>query len=79
MWWVILIIVFIVILMCFKTKENFQDNLYGQGNTSCLEICTENHPEAARMDLDGDNDVADYVMSNCLKECKQAKSCSTCA
>lgn len=77
--WILLLLVVIVIFMLCSNREHFQDDLYGQGSTSCKEICTEQHPQAARMDLDADNSIADQVMGQCMKECRQAKGCSTCA
>lgn len=67
-----------LIVSYLNRKEGFQDNLYGQGKDSCKEICTEQHPEAARMDLDGDNDIADHVMGQCIQECQRAQGCTTC-
>lgn len=67
-------IVFLV--FTYSNKEGFQDNLYGQGKTTCKEKCTEIHPEAARMDLDADNDIADEVMGECMKQCEQV--CPSC-
>jgi len=77
--WCLIIFIAILFLYFMTTRENFQDDLYGQGKTTCKEICTEMHPEAARMDLDADNSIADEVMGQCMKECRQAKGCQTCA
>ena len=69
-------IVFLIISYMQTQKDGFQDNLYGEGSDSCKEKCTEQHPEAARMDLDGDNDIADQVMGQCMKQCSQ--ECPAC-
>lgn len=69
-------VAFLIISYLQKQNEGFQDNLYGDGSTSCKEQCTEQHPEAARMDLDADNDIADEVMGQCMKQCAQA--CPAC-
>ena len=69
-------VVFLIVSYMKTQKDGFQDNLYGQGSTSCTEKCTEQHPEAARMDLDGDNDIADEVMGECMKQCTQ--ECPSC-
>lgn len=76
--WIWLLLIAVIIYMCMSNRENFQDNLYGQGSTSCEEVCTNLHPEAARMDLDADNSIADHVMGECLKECKASRGCTTC-
>lgn len=82
---IIVLIVFLIGLWCMSVKkENFYDNLYGDGDRSCQEYCTEMHPNAARMDLDEDNDIADTVMSQCLAQCRQLRGggnakCKSCA
>jgi hypothetical protein len=69
-------VIFLVVSYANPQKEDFQDNLYGQGLNNCREKCTEQHPEAARMSLDGDNDIADEVMGQCVKQCSsQCPSC----
>ena len=75
------VLLLLMLLRRKSQKDGFLDNLYGQGETSCKEMCTEQHPEAARMDLDGDNDIADRVMGQCIQECQRSRSkgCSTCS
>lgn len=69
-------VVYLIVSYLQTQNEGFRDNLYGDGSTSCREACTEQHPEAARMDLDADNDIADEVMGQCMKQCAQA--CPSC-
>ncbi len=84
----ILLLIFLVcvgflIYLVVGTKESFQNSgLYQQNaaSDSCKQQCTDMHPEAARMDLDADNSVADEVMGKCMQECQSQQSvCSSCA
>lgn len=80
----ILIVVLVIYLLCSKSKnEGFVSDLYGDEIDTCKEDCTAMHPEAARMDLDADNSIADFTMSQCIKECraasgKKSRGCSSC-
>lgn len=69
-------VIYLIFSYMQMQKDGFQDNLYGEGKTTCKEQCSEQHPEAARMDLDGDNDIADEVMGECMKQCSQ--TCPKC-
>jgi hypothetical protein len=70
----------IVTYMSSPKKDNFV-GLYGSGKRGCREMCMDAHPEAARMDMDGDNSIAEKEMGDCIAQCEgQApRGCASCA
>ncbi len=70
----------VVTFLSSPVKDNFV-GMYSQAQRGCKEQCIDMHPEAARMDLDADNSIADTVMAECMAECEglPRKPCASCA
>jgi hypothetical protein len=62
----------VYILFIRKNKDGFAN----VANMSCRKQCSIEHPEAARMYMDADNDIASTVMNNCMSQCR--KQCGSC-